>query len=141
MNDIRILLVPAAGWIVAQLLKYLFELHKDGFQIKDLYTSGGFPSSHASSTVSLATYIGLINGWGSSIFALAALMAAVVMYDSLGVRRTVQEHTRILQSLSEKDKLSIKIRNASTGRGHTPKEVLGGLVTGVMVGLVFAALM
>ena len=141
MNDVRILLVPAAGWIVAQLLKYLFELHKDGFQIKDLYTSGGFPSSHASSTVSLATYIGHINGWGSSIFALAALMAAVVMYDSLGVRRTVQEHTRILQSLSEKDKLSIKIRNASTGRGHTPKEVLGGLVTGVLVGLVFAALM
>lgn len=140
MHKYLILLVPAAGWIVAQVLKYVFELHKDGFQIKDLYMSGGFPSSHASSTVSLATYIGFVEGWSSSIFALAALMAAVVMYDSLGVRRTVQEHTRILQSLSEKEKLSFKIRNASTGRGHTPKEVLGGLVVGILVGLVFAAL-
>ncbi|NDE68185.1 divergent PAP2 family protein [bacterium] len=108
--------------------------------MRDLYTSGGFPSSHASSTVSLATYIGLVDGWSSSIFAVAALMSAVVMYDSLGVRRTVQEHTRILQSLSDKEKLDINIRNTSTGRGHTPKEVLGGLVVGILVGLVFATL-
>ncbi len=140
MNSIRILLVPAAGWIVAQALKYVLALRKDGFQIKDLYTSGGFPSSHASSTVSLATYIGVVDGWSSSIFAVAALMSAVVMYDSLGVRRTVQEHTKILQSLSENEKLSLKVRNTSTGRGHTPKEVLGGLVTGILVGLVFATL-
>lgn len=138
MSSIRLLAVPVVGWIVAQLLKYLFELHKDGFQLKDLYTSGGFPSSHASSTVSLATYIGFVEGWGTSIFALSALMAAVVMYDSLGVRRTVQEHTKILQELSQKEKVDFKIKNTRTGRGHTPKEVLGGLAVGLVVGAVIA---
>lgn len=140
MNSIYVLAVPAVGWIVAQLLKYIFELHKDGFQFKDLYSSGGFPSSHASSTVSLATYIGATSGWDSNIFALAVLMAAVVMYDSLGVRRTVQEHTKMLQKLSEKDKLPFTVRNASTGRGHTPKEVLGGLMVGIVVGFIGAVL-
>lgn len=138
MNDFRMLAVPAVGWIVAQLLKYLFELHRDGFQIKDLYTSGGFPSSHASSTVSLATYIGIMDGWSSSVFAVAALMSAVVMYDSLGVRRTVQQHTKLLQTIASKEKLDLKINNARTGKGHTPKEVLGGFVVGVLVGLLFA---
>lgn len=140
MRRYLILLVPAVGWIVAQILKYVLETHKDGFQIRDFYSSGGFPSSHASSTVALASFIGATSGWSSSIFALASLMAAVVMYDSLGVRRTVQEHTKILQRLSEKEKLSFTVRNATTGRGHTPKEVLGGLVVGLAVGLSFAIL-
>jgi acid phosphatase family membrane protein YuiD len=140
MRDYLILLVPAMGWMVAQVLKYVFETHKDGFQLRDFYSSGGFPSSHASSTVSLAVYIGATSGWSSNIFALASLMAAVVMYDSLGVRRTVQEHTKMLQRLSEKQNLSFTVRNASTGRGHTPKEVLGGLVVGLIVGLVCAAI-
>jgi acid phosphatase family membrane protein YuiD len=138
MNSVRILAVPVIGWIVAQLLKYLFELHKDGFQLKDLYTSGGFPSSHASSTVSLATYIGFIEGWGTSIFALSALMAVVVMYDSLGVRRTVEEHTKILQKLSQKEKIDLKVRNTITGKGHSPKEVFGGLMVGLAVGTLVA---
>lgn len=141
MNSLRILLVPAIGWIVAQLLKYVFELHKDGLQLRDLYSSGGFPSSHASSTVSLATYIGVSSGWGSEIFAVAALMSAVVMYDSLGVRRTVQEHTKILQKLTEKDSAGVSVKNTSTGRGHTPKEVMGGLVVGMVVGLACAAIL
>lgn len=140
MNSIRFLAVPFIGWIVAQLLKYLFELNKDGFQLKDLYTSGGFPSSHASSTVSLAVYIGITEGWGTSIFALSALMAAVVMYDSLGVRRTVQEHTRMLQELSNKEKVNLNIKNTRTGKGHTPKEVFGGFVVGLLVGTLTALL-
>ena len=140
-NDVRILAVPVAGWVAAQMLKYLFELRKDGFQFRDLYSSGGFPSSHASSTVSLATFLGITNGWGSHIFALAALTAAVVMYDSLGVRRTVQEHTRILQRFAREEKLSVPVRNASTGRGHTPKEVFGGFVVGALVGIAGAGIL
>lgn len=134
LHKYLILLVPVSGWISAQLIKYILESHKDGFQIRDLYSSGGFPSSHASSTVSLAIFIGATNGWDNSTFALASLLAAVVMYDSLGVRRTVQEHTKVLLQLSEKNKLPLKVRNASTGRGHTPKEVVGGLVLGLIVG-------
>lgn len=138
MDGWQILLVPAVGWISAQALKYLIDLRKDGFQIKDLYTSGGFPSSHTSSTVSLAIYIGLTVGWGQAIFAVSALMAAIVMYDSLGVRRTVQEHTQILKEISEKNKILYDTRISRTGKGHSPKEVFGGLILGLIVGILFA---
>jgi acid phosphatase family membrane protein YuiD len=65
-------------------------------------------------------------------------MAAVVMYDSLGVRRTVEEHTKILQELSQKERLDLKIKNTRTGKGHTPKEVFGGLIVGLAVGALVA---
>jgi len=63
------------------------------------------------------------------------------MYDSLGVRRTVQEHTKILQKITEKDSAGVSVKNTSTGRGHTPKEVMGGLVVGMIVGLVCAVVL
>ena len=138
MDRWQILLVPVIGWISAQAIKYLTDLHKDGFQIKDVYTSGGFPSSHTSSTVSLTVYIGLTVGWDQAIFAVSALLAAIVMYDSLGVRRTVQEHTQILKEISEKNKILYDTRISRTGKGHSPKEVFGGLVLGAAVGILFA---
>ena len=140
MNDLKILLVPTTGWFVAQGLKYVFRLRRNGFQIGDLYTSGGFPSSHTSSTVALATFIGATDCWGSHIFAVCAMFTAVVMYDAVGVRRIVGEHTKILTELAKKDGLTSRVRGIRTGHGHTPLEVLGGILVGAAIGLLFAAL-
>lgn len=139
MSNLSILLVPTFGWFVAQGLKYLLRLKRNGFQIGDLYTSGGFPSSHTSSTVSLATYIGATDGWNSHIFAVAAMFTAVVMYDAVGVRRIVGEHTKILTELAKKEGLTARVRGIRTGHGHTPLEVLGGIGVGVIIGLIFAS--
>lgn len=136
MGGIRMLVAPTAGWIVAQAVKYIIDLRKDGLQLKDFYASGGFPSSHTASTVALATYFGVINGWTSDIFGLSAMLAAIVMYDSLGVRRVVGDHTNLLLEISQKTKLTNRLRSVKTGRGHTPLEVLGGLVLGVVIGLI-----
>lgn len=138
MSSFRLLLAPTTGWILAQIIKYALDLRKDGIQLKDFYSSGGFPSSHTASTVALATYLGVVNGWTSDIFAVSAMLAAIVMYDSLGVRRAVGEHTNLLIELSKKNKLSSSLKNAKTGRGHTPFEVLGGLVLGVSIGVALA---
>ena len=89
MKSWYVLIAPAIGWFAAQGLKFAINLRKDGLQIKDLYYSGGFPSSHTASTASLATYIGAANGWNSHIFGLAVMLMAVVMYDAVGVRRAV----------------------------------------------------
>ncbi|KAJ8633203.1 hypothetical protein MRB53_026539 [Persea americana] len=51
-----------------------------------LYGSGGMPSSHSATVTALAVAIGLQEGTGGSSFALAVVLAAIVMYDASGVR-------------------------------------------------------
>jgi len=135
VNSKYVLITPLLGWVVAQGLKYIINLRKDGLQMKDLYASGGFPSSHTTSTVALATYLGATDGWTSHIFGLAAMFTAVVMYDAIGVRRAVGEHARLLRELAVQKKVDYKVRGMHTSLGHTPLEVFGGLVLGVVIGL------
>lgn len=135
MSSKYVLITPLIGWVAAQGLKYIINLRKDGLQMKDLYASGGFPSSHTTSTVALATYLGATDGWTSHVFGLAAMFTAVVMYDAIGVRRAVGEHARLLRELAAQKKVDYKVRGMHTALGHTPLEVFGGLVLGVVIGL------
>lgn len=140
MSSRYVLITPIIGWVAAQGLKYIINLRKDGLQFRDLYSSGGFPSSHTTSTVALATYLGAIDGWTSHIFGLAAMFTAVVMYDAIGVRRAVGEHARLLQELAIQKKVNYKVRGMHTALGHSPFEVFGGLVLGIAIGLIVSTL-
>lgn len=44
------------------------------------------PSSHTALVVALTTAVGVEHGTGSGLFAVAACLALVVMYDASGVR-------------------------------------------------------
>lgn len=125
------------AWVVAQGLKYiLVALKNRNFDhIRQLYLSGNMPSAHSASTVALATIVGLREGSDSAIFAVAALFAAIVMYDAIMVRRSVGEQGIAIQTLIElaKNKALVIPRSA---RGHTPLEVLVGALLGVLIGLV-----
>ena len=48
--------------------------------------SGGMPSAHSAIVVSLAVFLGLQDGWDSSVFGLATWLAIIVMYDAMMVR-------------------------------------------------------
>ena len=56
-----------------------------------LVSSGGMPSSHTALVTGLATATGRISGLGSAAFAIAFVLASIVMYDAAGVRR--REHS------------------------------------------------
>lgn len=139
MKSYAYLIAPLLGWTIAQGIKYAFSLGKDGLQLRDLYTSGGFPSSHTAGAVALTSVIGLTEGFASSIFAVAATFSIVVMYDAVGVRRSTGEHTILLKKITkdnktfrvDRDKLHIFL-------GHSPVEVFGGVVVGVIIGAVIS---
>jgi uncharacterized protein len=133
------LLTPLLSWMLAQGVKFVLTLRKDGLQIRDLYASGGFPSSHASLTVSLATIIGLRLGFSSAAFAIAASFAGVVMYDAMGVRRTTGQQTSALKELSHHTNHKLKTA-IGRAKGHTPLEVIGGITCGILVALTVYAI-
>ena len=138
MNLSPYLITIAASWVVAQGAKYLIIAIKDrsfsGF--RHLYLSGNMPSAHSATVVSMATIIGLTEGLDSALFGLSLMMAGVVMYDAIMVRRSVGEQGVAIQELIKATKNSGRVVIPRSAKGHTPLEVLVGAVIGIVIGYV-----
>ncbi len=126
-----------AANVIAQVLKTsIHALQHKQPDLRMLFTTGGMPSSHSASVVAMATSVGLIEGFSSISFALAATLAIIVMYDSAGVRQAAGKQARVLNSivkelLSAEHTLSgAKLKELL---GHSPKEVLAGAILGILV--------
>jgi len=124
------------GWLIAHGIKYVIEsISTRSFRnFRRFYLSGNMPSSHSATTVALATAIGLIDGMQSVMFAIAVMLAMVVMYDAMMVRRSAGEQGLALRQLLTEQKSTILLPRMA--KGHTPLEVLAGAVLGVIIGLV-----
>lgn len=130
------LATAAITWAVAQLLKYIISASRSGkwFDSSVVLHSGNMPSVHTATVVSLATIVGIKDGFDSGLFALALLFAAVVAYDAMGVRRSSgQQGQSILEAIKNK---SMKAKTPYVALGHSKLEVAVGTVLGIVVSLV-----
>lgn len=127
----------AAAWVAAQGTKYVINLIKTRSfsQLRQLlFVSGGMPSSHSSIVVAVTVLIGLHDGMQSGLFGLAVLLATIVMYDAVKVRRSSGEQGLALRALLREQGSEIALPRAA--QGHTPVEVLVGATLGVAIGIV-----
>lgn len=126
-----------AGWIIAQGAKYVIVALKNrNFDhFRQLYLSGNMPSAHSATTVALCVVVGLYNGFDSALFALAALLAGIVMYDAMMVRRSSGEQGLAIHALIALSK-NKEIVLPRAARGHTPLEVAVGAILGGLIGVV-----
>jgi hypothetical protein len=91
--------------------------------------------------VTLSTLLGLKYGFNSDMFSLALVFSLIVMYDARGVRRAVGEQANLLNQLikhlNAKDENNAALLKEDLKEliGHTPVEVLGGLVLGIVIAL------
>ena len=131
------LIAALFGWFIAQGLKipihFLVE-HK--WDLKRFFGAGGMPSSHTAMVVSTAIMVGAQAGFDSVAFAIATILAFIVMYDASGVRReTGRQATiinRILQDVLVNGK-PISDEQLKEMVGHKPIEVAGGAAVGLAV--------
>lgn len=134
----RAIQAGAAAWAIAQGIKVILTLIVSRrFSAERMFGSGGMPSSHSALACALVTAIGYREGFSSSIFALAACFACVVMYDAAGVRRSTGKNAAVINHLL--DGLSGSGFNFDEERlkelvGHTPLQVLAGALLGILVG-------
>jgi len=123
------------AWLVAQLSKPLIHyVHSRRVNLRYFVTAGGMPSSHSAVVVALATRVGMDAGLSSVPFALAAVFAAVVMYDAAGVRRAVSVQARLLNRMLT-EMIEAQRFNEERLReliGHTPFEVFVGALIGAL---------
>lgn len=138
------LVIPFISWLIAQTVKFVLAAFRGNLDLRNLYASGGMPSVHSAVVCSLATTALLIDGPQSQIFGLTALFAAIVMYDSFGVRRASGEHAAalnmLIRSLSvDNNRMrllqpELKLREVL---GHRPLEVAVGAILGILLGCLF----
>ena len=138
----RLLDVAAISCFAAQFYKVFSPLlKKEKIQWIRLFQTGGMPSSHASTVVSLVTGVFLLKGFRSVEFAIAMVFAGIVLYDATGVRQQAGKHAkainRLVDAIEHNDGIEIINEKFKELLGHTPIEVFWGSVLGIAVGLLF----
>jgi acid phosphatase family membrane protein YuiD len=136
------IVIPLATWLITQSLKFGLAALRGELNFKYLYASGGMPSVHSAVVCSLATTALLLDGASSHLFGLTLIFAAIVMYDSFGVRRSAGEQAvainMIVASLGhDRVKLNAPGLHLREVLGHSPAEVSVGAILGVALGLLF----
>lgn len=127
------------AWAAAQILKLLVTLVMDRrWDWQHILSSGGMPSSHSACVCACAAGTGYLYGLDSAIFAIAAVMAAVVMYDAFNVRQETGKQARVLNYIMENwpqmkpEEIFDKALKELVG--HTPLQVLMGALLGIAIG-------
>ena len=132
----KLLISAALSWIAAQLLKTLIDgLRNRHFNPHMLVGTGGMPSAHSAFVCGLATATAINYGPGSALFAVTAVVAAIVMYDAAGVRQAVDRQSEILTHIlthvpRTQDDFD---RFLESLVGHTRLQVIMGGLLGIAV--------
>ncbi len=134
-----VLVCAVAGWFAAQFIKctrYIIKNKRFDFAI--LMSSGGMPSSHSATVCAVVTATAKICGTNSAEFALAFILAFIVMYDAAGVRRAAGEQAKVLnriaQDISEGETKYLD-KDLKEFIGHTPFQVVVGGLLGIVIPL------
>ena len=147
MSYNRILLIVFIAWFVTQTIKLIvYWIINKKFVPERFFGDGGMPSSHSAVVASLATAIGLQSGWGSPLFAVAAILAVIVMHDATGVRQETGKQARVINDLVKM--LQAKERGELTPAetlkefvGHTGPQVLVGMLCGILIAVIMNPLL
>lgn len=136
------IIVPFAAWAIAQITKFAIHAFRGKIDFRYLYASGGMPSVHSAVVCSLATTALLVDGVNSHLFGFTAIFAAIVMYDSFGVRRSAGEQAAAINMIiGSLDRQRVKLEQPDLHireiLGHQPREVTAGAILGVALAALF----
>ena len=134
----QVLISAVLGWTVAQFLKTVIDMVLNrSFNPERIFGSGGMPSSHSATVCALTTASGMKYGVGSFEFAVSFVLAMIVMYDAMGVRRETGKQAKLLNSVFFENILILdgvfhheKLKEYV---GHTPLQVVAGAILGILI--------
>lgn len=137
----EMLIVPLISWAIAQILKVVINLIiEKKIVFERFFGDGGMPSGHSATVASLAVIVGWIQGFGTAEFAIALILAIVVMHDACGVRRETGKHAASIRELAEalnsmvhESDYEVRTEKLKVLVGHTPLQVFFGALLGVTV--------
>ena len=134
----HILITGISAWGISQFLKIIiYTIINREFVLERLFGDGGMPSSHSATVTSVAIASGRVCGWDSPVFAIAVIVAIIVIHDAMGVRletgkqaKAINEIIEHLLTSDEVDLTPDKVLKEFVG--HTPLQVAAGFLLGVL---------
>ena len=135
----RVLVTMLTAWLLAQVIKIPLDyLYTRRWNWALLLSVGGMPSSHSSLLTSATVAVGLYYGFDHPLFAIAVAITMVVTYDAAGVRRQAGIHAQRINVVFDELLRGHKVDQKELREvlGHTPLEVTGGILFGILVATV-----
>ena len=130
-----VLTIVFVAWITAQTLKFIIGGIKGKLDFYNFIGTGGMPSGHSAVVSSLATSVGLFEGFNSPLFGLSMAIAIIVMHDAVVIRGAAGKQAKALNILARdlhKDQRP-EFGHFKTHLGHTPIQVFGGAMLGITI--------
>ena len=132
----KALIAGLIAWALAQVIKIPLDyLRTRQWNWALLFTTGGMPSSHSALVTSTTLAIGLYYGFDHPTFALGVVITMIVTYDAAGVRQQAGIHAQRINVIFEELLRGhpINEKDLRVVLGHTPLEVVGGILLGLVV--------
>ena len=137
-----VLICAGVSWLVAQVLKtVLFCIFNKKMKWERMIGSGGMPSSHTACVSALTIATCRQSGFSSVDFAISFIVAVIVIYDALNVRRQAGEHAKAINIVVDHiddrkdDGDDLGIKELKESLGHKPMEVLAGALLGILISM------
>jgi hypothetical protein len=128
MMMIKIIFIPLVISVLVQCSKTIPDIFKGSFNWKSILKYGGMPSGHSALVASLCTMVGIAQGVDTVEFGIAVVMSVIVLRDSVGLRRIIGKQGEVINKLNLANK---NIPAVEERVGHTPFEVLVGVIVGI----------
>lgn len=133
----KYLTIPFLVWLGIQLFKVFYDYYETKqLHLSRLFGAGGMPSAYSAVVCCLAAMIGKSVGMDTAEFAIITIVALIIMYDAVGIRRSIGEQAKILNEILKNNNKN-NIQKLQEMTGHTPVQVLAGAIIGIVVGLIF----
>lgn len=142
----KVLVIGACTWMVAQVVKtIIYVIVNKELRWERLVGDGGMPSCHSATVTAVAITTGIMYGFDSPLFAIAAILAIIVMHDAMGVRLETGKQAKFLNIVIDAF-VEYRPENETLAEwqekkfkefvGHTPTQVVAGALLGLIIALV-----
>lgn len=135
----KVLIAVLSAWLLAQALKIPTEyVRSRRWMWAMFFAAGGMPSSHTALMVAGTLAVGLYHGFDNPVFAIAVGVTMIIAHDAAGVRRQAGKHAERINLLFDELLHGHVLTEEELKEviGHTPLEVIGGIILGLLVAIV-----
>lgn len=138
MEIFPLFIIPIVLGIVTQGIKVIIQFARGNRNIRTFLMNGGFPSAHSGFVASLVTIVFLAEGWQSTSFTVALVLATIIIHDAVRVRIHIGKNGKAINTIlrtlkkSEEGKKYKNIEECIEITGHNPEEVAAGALIGVL---------
>jgi acid phosphatase family membrane protein YuiD len=137
----RLFFLPYLSGLLCQAIKIFNQRmmkKKIKFSLNNLLEMGGMPSAHSAATTTLTTLIAIYYGINTPFFILSLFLSVFIIGEAYVVRGVISRHAEMINKLQEVNELEEISNENLLGRiGHTPVEVIMGVILGLAFALAF----